>query len=74
MNTHVPLRSILLATNLTDIEWLFPFTCSLAEESGAHVTLAARDSGDEWLYRGPCGLSVLRPARSDCGSTDADSG
>jgi nucleotide-binding universal stress UspA family protein len=39
MNTHVPLRSILLATNLADIEWLFPFTCSLAEESGAHVTL-----------------------------------
>jgi nucleotide-binding universal stress UspA family protein len=33
------LRSILLATNLADIEWLFPFTCSLAEESGAHVTL-----------------------------------
>jgi nucleotide-binding universal stress UspA family protein len=39
MNTHVPLRSILLATNLTDIDWLFPFTCSLAEESGAHITL-----------------------------------
>jgi nucleotide-binding universal stress UspA family protein len=39
MHTHVPLRSILLATNLTDIEWLFPFTCSLAEESGAHVTV-----------------------------------
>jgi nucleotide-binding universal stress UspA family protein len=39
MNTHVPLRSILLATNLADIEWLFPFTCSLAEESGAHVTV-----------------------------------
>jgi nucleotide-binding universal stress UspA family protein len=39
MNTHVPLRSILLATNLTDLDWLFPFTCSLAEESGAHVTL-----------------------------------
>ncbi len=39
MNTHVPLRSILLATNLTDIEWLFPFTCSLAEESGARVTV-----------------------------------
>jgi nucleotide-binding universal stress UspA family protein len=39
MNTHVPLRSILLATNLVDIEWLFPFTCSLAEESGAHVTV-----------------------------------
>jgi nucleotide-binding universal stress UspA family protein len=39
MNTHVPLRSILLATNLTDIEWLFPYTCSLAEESGAHVTV-----------------------------------
>jgi nucleotide-binding universal stress UspA family protein len=39
MNSHVPLRSILLATNLTDIEWLFPFTCSLAEESGAHVTV-----------------------------------
>jgi len=39
MNTHVPLRSILLATNLTDIEWLFPFTCSLAEESGAHITV-----------------------------------
>jgi nucleotide-binding universal stress UspA family protein len=37
MNTHVPLRSILLATNLTDIDWLFPFTCTLAEESGAHV-------------------------------------
>jgi nucleotide-binding universal stress UspA family protein len=37
MNTHVPLRSILLATNLVDIEWLFPFTCSLAEESGARV-------------------------------------
>jgi nucleotide-binding universal stress UspA family protein len=39
MNTHVPLRSILLATNLADIEWLFPFTCSLAEESGARVTV-----------------------------------
>jgi nucleotide-binding universal stress UspA family protein len=39
MNTHVPLRSILLATNLVDIEWLFPFTCSLAEESGARVTV-----------------------------------
>jgi nucleotide-binding universal stress UspA family protein len=39
MNTHVPLRSILLATNLADVDWLFPFTCSLAEESGAHVTL-----------------------------------
>lgn len=39
MNTHVPLRSILLATNLSDLDWLFPFTCSLAEESGAHVTL-----------------------------------
>ena len=39
MNSHVPLRSILLATNLTDIDWLFPFTCSLAEESGAHVTV-----------------------------------
>jgi nucleotide-binding universal stress UspA family protein len=39
MNTHVPLRSILLATNLADIEWLFPFTCSLAEESGASVTV-----------------------------------
>lgn len=39
MNTHVPLRSILLATNLADIDWLFPFTCSLAEESGALVTL-----------------------------------
>jgi nucleotide-binding universal stress UspA family protein len=39
MHTHVPLRSILLATNLTDIEWLFPFTCSLAEESGAHITV-----------------------------------
>lgn len=37
MNTHVPLRSILLATNLADVEWLFPFTCSLAEESGARV-------------------------------------
>ena len=39
MNSHVPLRSVLLATNLTDIEWLFPFACSLAEESGAHVTV-----------------------------------
>jgi nucleotide-binding universal stress UspA family protein len=39
MHTHVPLRSILLATNLSDIEWLFPFTCSLAEESGAHITV-----------------------------------
>ena len=39
MNTHVPLRSILLATNLSDLDWLFPFTCSLAEEIGAHVTL-----------------------------------
>jgi nucleotide-binding universal stress UspA family protein len=39
MNTHVPLRSILLATNLTDLDWLFPFTCSLGEESGATVTL-----------------------------------
>ncbi len=39
MNTHVPLRSILLATNLTDVDWLFPFTCSLAEESGARVTV-----------------------------------
>jgi nucleotide-binding universal stress UspA family protein len=39
MHTHVPLRSILLATNLTDIEWLFPFTCSLSEESGAHITV-----------------------------------
>jgi nucleotide-binding universal stress UspA family protein len=39
MNTHVPLRSILLATNLVDVEWLFPFTCSLAEESGARVTV-----------------------------------
>jgi nucleotide-binding universal stress UspA family protein len=39
MNSHVPLRSILLATNLADIEWLFPFTCSLAEESGARVTV-----------------------------------
>jgi nucleotide-binding universal stress UspA family protein len=39
MNTHVPLRSILLATNLADLDWLFPFTCSLAEESGATVTL-----------------------------------
>jgi nucleotide-binding universal stress UspA family protein len=39
MHTHVPLRSILLATNLTDIEWLFPFTCSLAEHSGAHITV-----------------------------------
>ncbi len=39
MNTHVPLRSILLASNLSDMDWLFPFSCSLAEESGAHVTL-----------------------------------
>jgi nucleotide-binding universal stress UspA family protein len=39
MKTHVPLRSILLATNLADMEWLFPFTCSLAEESGAHITV-----------------------------------
>lgn len=39
MYTHVPLRSILLATNLADVEWLFPFTCSLAEESGARVTV-----------------------------------
>jgi nucleotide-binding universal stress UspA family protein len=39
MISHVPLRSILLATNLTDVDWLFPFTCSLAEESGARVTL-----------------------------------
>lgn len=39
MNTHVPLRSILLATNLTDMDWLFPLTCTLAEESGAHVTV-----------------------------------
>jgi len=39
MITHVPLRSILLATNLSDIEWLFPFTCSTAVESGASVTL-----------------------------------
>lgn len=39
MNSHVPLRSILLATNLVDIEWLFPLTCSLAEESGARVTV-----------------------------------
>ena len=39
MNTHVPLRTILLATNLADVEWLFPFTCSLAEESGARVTV-----------------------------------
>jgi nucleotide-binding universal stress UspA family protein len=39
MKSHVPLRSILLATNLADIEWLFPFTCSLAEESGARVTV-----------------------------------
>jgi nucleotide-binding universal stress UspA family protein len=39
MKTRVPLRSILLATNLADIEWLFPFTCSLAEESGAQVTV-----------------------------------
>jgi nucleotide-binding universal stress UspA family protein len=39
MNTHVPLRSILLATNLSDLDWLFPFTCSLADESGAHVTV-----------------------------------
>jgi nucleotide-binding universal stress UspA family protein len=39
MNAHVPLRSILLATNLDDMEWLFPFTCSLAEESSASITL-----------------------------------
>jgi nucleotide-binding universal stress UspA family protein len=39
MNVHVPLRSILLATNLSDMEWLFPFACSLAEESGASITL-----------------------------------
>lgn len=39
MNTHVPLRSILLATNLDDMEWLFPLTCSLAKESGASITL-----------------------------------
>ncbi len=39
MNTHVPLQSILLATNLDDMEWLFPFACSLAEEGGASITL-----------------------------------
>lgn len=39
MNTHVPLQSILLATNLDDMDWLFPFACSLAEEGGASITL-----------------------------------
>jgi nucleotide-binding universal stress UspA family protein len=39
MNTHVPLRSILVATNLTDTGWLLPFASSLAVESGATVTL-----------------------------------
>jgi len=39
MNTHVPLRTILLATTLTDLDWLFPFACSLAEESGAQITV-----------------------------------
>ncbi len=39
MNIHVPLRSILVATNLSDIKWLFPLACSVAEESGASITL-----------------------------------
>jgi len=39
MNTHVPLRSILLATNLSDIDWLLPLACSLAQESGASITV-----------------------------------
>lgn len=39
MNTHVPAHSILLATNLSDINWLFPLACFVAEESGAKITL-----------------------------------
>jgi nucleotide-binding universal stress UspA family protein len=39
MNTHVPLRSLLVATNLEDTDWLLPLAAWLAEESGASVTL-----------------------------------
>jgi nucleotide-binding universal stress UspA family protein len=39
LNTHVPLRSILVATNLSDTDWLLPLASSLAVESGASVTL-----------------------------------
>jgi nucleotide-binding universal stress UspA family protein len=45
MKAHVPLRSILLATNLSDMDWLLPFTCMLAQESGAQVTVLNVISG-----------------------------
>jgi nucleotide-binding universal stress UspA family protein len=38
LDIHVPLQSILVATNLSDTDWLFPFVSYLAEESGARVT------------------------------------
>jgi nucleotide-binding universal stress UspA family protein len=38
LNIHVPLQSILVATNLSDTKWLLPFVSYLAQESGARVT------------------------------------
>jgi len=39
MKTHVPLRSLLVATNLADTEWILPLAAWLADESGASVTV-----------------------------------
>lgn len=39
MSIEFPPKSILLATDLSDMEWLIPFACYLAEKSGACLTL-----------------------------------
>ncbi len=64
MNTHVPLQSILLATNLDDMAWLFPFACSLAEESGASITLLYVVTSIRGMTAGPEGLPYYGPEQA----------
>jgi nucleotide-binding universal stress UspA family protein len=64
VNTHVPLQSILLATNLDDMAWLFPFTCSLAEESGASITLLYVVTSIRGMTADPQGLPYYGPEQA----------
>lgn len=61
MNTNIPLRSILLSTNISDIEWLLPFVRSLANESGAAIKVLHVITGLNGMTVDPGGLPYFCP-------------
>ena len=50
--------------SLLDMDWLFPFSCSPAEKSGACVTHGSCRLCVEQLHHRPCGQSLLQSIRS----------